>query len=188
MITMTTCRGLISKVIDGERTVIIDLPKGGSIRAPNMGAFEIGDEVCFTLDVTGRRVVIVMSREMAEWYDARAENEMMQLALKEDQHGAILFVNDDPDNGQTIEIAVDRSHGEPGEVDSGGGDNSVDEHLYANSDGAESESGVSTEGSIEADSVLVPVLLGHDYPEEMGYGSGESVDAGRAHSFDAEGD
>jgi len=189
MTMMTSNRGLISRVIDGERTVVIDLPKGGSIRAPNMGAFEIGDEVCFTLDASGRRVVIVMSREMAEWYDARVENEMMQLALKEDQyHGAILFVDNDPDNGQTIEIAVDRGHGESGEVNSGGGDNPVDEHLYENSDGSECEGGVSTEGSVEADSVLVPLLLGHDYSEEVGHGEREPMDAGRASFPDSERD
>jgi hypothetical protein len=177
MTSMNGNRGLISKIVDDGRTVVIDLPKGGSIRAPNMGAFEIGDEVAFTLDATGRRVVTVMPIEMANWYKAMGENELLQLSLKEDQRGTILYIDDDPDNGQVIEIPADCSGREPGETDSGGGDNLVDEHLYADSDGPEGESGVLSEGSGEADSVLIPLLHGHDDFEEVG--DREHMDAGR---------
>lgn len=184
---MTSKRGLVSKVIDGGRNVILDLPKGGSIRAPNMGAFEIGDEVCFTLDATGRRVVLVMPREMAEWHDAKVENEMIQLALKEDQHGHVIFIDDDPDQGQTIAVTVDIGGREPGEGDSDGGDNTLDEHLYADADGTSGEGGIFAEGSGEADHILIPILLGHDDPEEVGNGIGESMDAGGPTANDSEG-
>ncbi len=177
MISTNGNRGLISKIVDDGRTVIIDLPKGGSIRAPNMGAFEVGDEVAFTLDATERRVVVVMPIEMANWYKAMGENELIQLSLKEDQRGTILYIDNDPDNGHAIEIPADCSGRESGEVDSGGGDYPIDEHLYADSDGLEGEGGVLSEGSGEADNLLIPLLHGHDDFEEMG--NGEYVDAGR---------
>lgn len=187
MTSMSTFKGLISRLTDGGRNVVIDLPKGGSIRAPNMGAFEIGDEVCFTLDVTGQKVVLVMPKDMAEWYDAKAENEVLQLSLKEDERGDIVYIDNDPDHGQVIEISVDRGGREPGEPDSDWADQSGYEHLDANADGFESESRVFSEGPGEADSILVPILLGHDDLQEMGDGPDKSVDDGWPPVLDAEG-
>jgi hypothetical protein len=152
-----------------------------------MGAFEIGDEVCFTLNATGRRVVLVIPREMAEWHDAKVENEMIQLALKEDQHGDVIFIDDDPDNGQTIAVTVDSGGRESGEGNPDGSDNPLDEHIYADADGSERESGILSEGSGEADHILIPILLGHDDPEEMGSSEREPMDAGGPAFHDSEG-
>jgi hypothetical protein len=128
-----------------------------------------------------------MPREMAEWHDAKVENEMIQLALKEDQHGHVIFIDDDPDNGQTIAVTVDIGGRESGEGDSDGSDNPLDEHIYADADGSECEGGILSEGSGEADHLLIPLLLGHDDPQEMGYGERESMVAGGPAATDSEG-
>jgi hypothetical protein len=188
MISINGNRGLVSKITDSGRTVVIDLPKGGSIRAPNMGAFEIGDEVAFTLDASGRRVVTVMPIEMANWYKAMGENKIMQLSLKEDQHGTILYLYNDPDNGQVIEVSADLSRGKTGESDPYWGDNCGNEHLYDHTDGPEGEGGVLLEEPRETDNLLVQVLHGYGGIEEVGGGPEESILAGGYPISDAEGD
>lgn len=157
--------GLVSRV-DGN-FLILDLPKGGSIRAPNMGAFEIGEEVAFTMDATGKRVVLVMPKEMAEFYKSVGENELLQLSLKEDQNADIILINDDSDNGPVAEIDADCRRREFGEVDFGWADYFGDEHIHENTDGSQRESRVFSEGSGEADLVPVSLLHGHDGFEEV---------------------
>lgn len=166
MTSMTSFKtGLVSRV-EGN-FILLDLPKGGSIRAPNMGAFDIGDEVAFTLDSTGKRVVLVMPKEMAEFYKSVGENELLQLSLKEDQHASILLVDDNTDHGPAVAIDVDSGGGELGEIDFGWADYPGDEHLHADTNGPQRESGILSEGSGEADLVPVSLSHGHDGFEEV---------------------
>lgn len=73
---------VVTRLLDGGRSVELRLPKGGRVSAPNRG-FEIGEIVCYTLDATGRRIVTILPKEVADLKVAIAQDTMLQSALQE---------------------------------------------------------------------------------------------------------
>jgi len=75
-------RGIVRRISPDKTTITIALPRGGKLTCRNEG-FEIGEEVCFVLDPSRRRVIKVMPRDVAEIRQMIAADPILQHAIME---------------------------------------------------------------------------------------------------------
>lgn len=93
-------RGVVVK--SSMMRVVIRLPHGGKVEHPNTGGFEVGDEVCYYTDTTGKYIRKLLPLEVAQVQEMLGGNETLQTAIREDYH-----VETDPDISPLPEELVD---------------------------------------------------------------------------------
>lgn len=102
--------GIVTKLLDGGNKVEVRLPRGGHLTCRNRG-FEVGDEVCFSLDPSGTLITSITYKAIAD----------MKVALAQDPYTRL--ETEDPDanleedifsDGQEIEGLLDLCCGESG--------------------------------------------------------------------------
>lgn len=182
-------RGVVIKT--DQKNITIMLPKGGSIRAPNIGYFHPGDEVCFTLNSAGTKPVLIIPAELADWKQAIATNLLLDESIrKEPPHERCEFsgeVGDDVGDGYPSEIYIDLGGGVPREEDQRWEDYTGDCDSDDHSLGDENPSILFAEESHETNSVHFQLQCGWTTTEEMDDRSSEQVDDGWADSVYPEG-
>jgi len=73
---------VVTRLLNGGQRVELRLPKGGRTQAQNRG-FDVGEIVCFTLDATGRRIVQILPKDVADLKVAIAQDPMLSAALQD---------------------------------------------------------------------------------------------------------
>lgn len=182
-------RGVVIKT--DQKNITIMLPKGGSIRAPNIGYFHPGDEVCFTLNSAGTKPVLIIPAELADWKQAIATNPLLNESIrKEPPYERCEFsgeVVDDIGDGYPSESDIDLFGGVPREEDQRW-DGYIRDDSGADYATWDEDTGILLpEESDEAHSVHFQLQCGWSTPEEMDDRSSEQVDDGWADSVYPEG-
>jgi hypothetical protein len=145
---------VVTRLLDGGQRVELRLPKGGRAQAQNRG-FEVGEVVCFTLDATGKRIISILPKEVADLKVAIAQDPMLQSALQEYDDDTI--EDDCTGFGQEAEGDPYSSRGVHREGVEIWGDHEYDPLDYEDSDGLDYLCDADTDASGEAppDEVLV---------------------------------
>ena len=100
-------RGVVVKA--SPMKVTIKLPRGGYIDYLNTGGFEVGDEVRYYTDATGKHIQKLLPLEVARVKEMLGRNPTLQTAIREDSH-----VETSPNQGFDPEELVDSLGHDPG--------------------------------------------------------------------------
>jgi len=101
-------RGTVTRILDGGMHIELRLPRGGRIQCANRG-FEVGEVVCFTLDATGRNIIHVLPKDIADLKVAIAQDPMLTASLMEYDDDTI--EDDQTDYGQEDEGGAHQGRG-----------------------------------------------------------------------------
>lgn len=104
-------QGIVSRLLDGGNKVEVRLPRGGRLTCRNRG-FEVGDEVCFSLDPSGTLITSITYKAIADMKVALAQSPYANSETEDPD--ANLEIDLDSD-GQEIEGLLDIRCGELGE-------------------------------------------------------------------------
>lgn len=150
---------VVARLLDGGQRVELRLPKGGRAQAPNRG-FEVGEVVCYTLDATGRRIVQILPKEVADLKVAIAQDPILQSALQEYDDDTI--EDDSESYGQEDESRADSGGGTHRKEVELWGDNEYDPIDYEDDDGVDyiSLGDTGSPGETAPDEVLVHLESG----------------------------
>lgn len=123
-------KGVVRSVSPDCTKITIGLPRGGTATAQNEG-FDVGDAVCFTLDPSGRRVLRVLPKDVADAKVEIACSETLQHAIMEpdnpiEQEEYDGDPTNQPSDGQEIEECLNHHCRKAGDDVSIGGNHTTD--------------------------------------------------------------
>lgn len=101
-------RGVVVKT--SQMKVTIKLPRGGQIEHLNTGGFEVGDEVRYYTDATGKYIQTLLPLDVARVKEMLGSNETLQTAIREDPNAET-----SPDQGFNPEELLDSFGHDPGD-------------------------------------------------------------------------
>ena len=100
-------RGVVVKA--SPTKVTIKLPRGGQLEYMNTGGFEVGDEVRYYTDATGKYIRKLLPLDVARVKEMLGRDPTLQTAIREDSH-----VQTAPNQGFDPEEPIDTFGRDPG--------------------------------------------------------------------------